>query len=570
MATSTVTRYHQGNERSSSHPCNSRPDVVQSSLTTTCPPSSFPDKFQDFFATLNEDTDDLSTMLEDKLIPRKTDNSEIKGGSRRWAKRTFQRRSSEIEVRLHRTSVSTNGQPDKMGIEAGPKSPTPSRRRSSSIAVARPTPDLHRFLQTEAGPWGHLSPSPRSPTRPTSALSPGATSSTSQHLSSSPTSPAGPGTISRTQRPDRQQHRGRTSSMPAVPRRPMLAETKRAGIAGCEDSEVEDGVEYYRLRSFSITANGVFNLGDSLKSRRSRSINSVTSSGTSCSSTRDARLLSSASQHSCIESEDAENSGRVATYKVGMLGAAGVGKTALTVQFTTSEYICAYDASLGDCQIFLNCTLNFDKITKNGQNVNAIYTQINGNFMSYHINFSKISYLCSIKNDEYGQKSVSVMIDGQEAELEIVDHPTSEMAVESFCATYNPDVYVVVYSVVDRQSFKVAEEILLYLWKSDYMTTHGVILVGNKVDLERKREVSALVGRRLANSCGCKFIETSSGLAHHVDELLVGILAQIKLNPQRNRDQVTRRRRSKHRRRILKHLLGFKRKTKSCENLFTL
>jgi len=74
----------------------------------------------------------------------------------------------------------------------------------------------------------------------------------------------------------------------------------------------------------------------------------------------------------------------------------------------------------------------------------------------------------------------------------------------------------------------------------------------------------------LANSCGCKFIETSSGLAHHVDELLVGILAQIKLNPQRSRDQATRRRRSKHRRRILKHLLGFKRKTKSCENLFVL
>ncbi|XP_057329998.1 GTP-binding protein RAD-like isoform X1 [Microplitis mediator] len=519
MATSTVTRYHQGNERSS-RPCNTRPNVVQSSLTTTCPPSSFPDKFQDFFATLNEDADDLSNMLEDKLIPRKTDNTETKGNSRRWTKRTFQRRSSEIEVRLHRTSVSTNGQSDRMGIETGPKSPTPSRRRSSSIAVARPTPDLHRFLQTEAGPWGHLSPSPRSPTRPTSALSPGGTSSTSQHLSPSPTSPAGPGTISRTQRTDRQQHRGRTSSMPAVPRhRPMLAETKRSGITGCEDGETEDGVEYYRLRSFSITANGVFNLGDSLKSRRSRSINSVTSSGTSCSSTRDARLLSSASQHSCIESEDAENSGQVATYKVGMLGAAGVGKTALTAQFTTSEYICAYDASL---------------------------------------------------DDEYGQKSVSVMIDGQEAELEIVDHPASEMAVESFCATYNPDVYVVVYSVVDRPSFKVAEEILLYLWESDYMATHGVILVGNKVDLERKREVTTLVGRRLANSCGCKFIETSSGLAHHVDELLVGILAQIKLNPQRDRDQVTRRRRSKHRRRILKHLLGFKRKTKSCENLFTL
>lgn len=33
--------------------------------------------------------------------------------------------------------------------------------------------------------------------------------------------------------------------------------------------------------------------------------------------------------------------------KVAMLGDAGVGKTALTHQFTTSDYICAYDLSLG-------------------------------------------------------------------------------------------------------------------------------------------------------------------------------------------------------------------------------
>ncbi|XP_011311442.1 uncharacterized protein [Fopius arisanus] len=498
----TVTRY-----------CRSQGDKDAVITSTNCPPSSFPDKFQDFFAALNEDTDDLPTMLEDKLIPRRTDSPDAKKNNTRWGKRAFQRRSSEIEVRLHGGGHSGVGQ--SHSITESSKSPTGSRRRSCSIAVARPTPDLHRFLQAEAGPWGHLSPSPRSPTR-NSILSPGAVSMT-PHLSPSPTSPSAPGTASRT-RQDRQQ-RGRTSSMPAVPRhRPMLADTKRGGIFG--DAEDEDDVEYYRLRSFSITANGVFNLGDSLKTRRSKSINSVTSSGTSCSSTRDARLLSSASQQSCIEADDnADNENKVTSYKVGMLGASGVGKTALTVQFTTSEYICAYDASL---------------------------------------------------DDEYGQKSVSVMIDGQETELEIIDHPASEMAVESFCATYNPDVYVVVYSVVDRRSLKTAEETLLYLWKGDYMATHGVILVGNKVDLERKREVPSMLGRRLANTCGCKFIETSSGLAHHVDELLVGVLAQIKLNPQRARDQVTRRRRSKQRRKILKHLLGFKRKTKSCENLFTL
>jgi GTPase SAR1 family protein len=66
------------------------------------------------------------------------------------------------------------------------------------------------------------------------------------------------------------------------------------------------------------------------------------------------------------------------------------------------------------------------------------------------------------------------------------------LQVETFCSTYNPDVYVVVYSVVDRRSLKFAEETLMHLWKSDYMATHGVILVGNKVDLQRKREVPAM------------------------------------------------------------------------------
>ncbi|KAL6428927.1 hypothetical protein ACFW04_008027 [Cataglyphis niger] len=508
MATSTVTDHHEIVEKVS-------PDLSECISMNVCPPSNFPDKFQDFFAALTEEGDDLPSMLENKLIPKKLDGTSVDAKNRRWSKRTVQRRSSEVEVRLHRTTLSGS---QGHSCTDGLKSPIPSRRRSSSIAVARPTPDLHRFLQAEAGPWGHLSPSARSPTR-TPALSPGAVSSSS-HLSAnaspsgpSPTSPSGSAAGIR----GSSQYRNRTSSMPAVPRhRPMLADTKRSNATGGEEGETEDGVEYYRLRSFSITANGVFNLGDSLKTRRSRSINSVTSS-TSCSSTRENRLLSSASQLSDMETGEEAGNERVTTYKVGMLGASEVGKTALTAQFTTSEYICAYDASL---------------------------------------------------DEEYGQKSVSVMLDGQETELEIIDHPAAEMSVETFCSTYNPDVYVVVYSVVDRRSFKAAEETLLYLWKSDYMATHGVILVGNKVDLERKREVPSVVGRRLANNCGCKFIETSSGLAHHVDELLVGILAQIKLNPQR--DQATRHRRSKHRRRILKHLLGFKRKTKSCENLFVL
>lgn len=47
-------------------------------------------------------------------------------------------------------------------------------------------------------------------------------------------------------------------------------------VASMPNTGVEE--EYYRLRHFSITGKGVVNRGDSLKSRRSRSNNSVASS----------------------------------------------------------------------------------------------------------------------------------------------------------------------------------------------------------------------------------------------------------------------------------------------------
>lgn len=60
---------------------------------------------------------------------------------------------------------------------------------------------------------------------------------------------------------------------------------------------------------------------------------------------------------------------------------------------------------------------------------------------------------------------------------------------EAFCSTYNIDIFVVVYSVVDRKSFKTAEKILHYLRDSEMLFTRGAILVGNKTDLERHRQV---------------------------------------------------------------------------------
>ncbi|XP_059223315.1 uncharacterized protein LOC106082102 [Stomoxys calcitrans] len=308
---------------------------------------------------------------------------------------------------------------------------------------------------------------------------------------------------------NKQRQRMRTSSMPAESRKPRLADTRRQAIH-CADLDLE----YYRLRSFSITSHGVCNLGDSLRSRRSRSINSVTSTGTS-NSGKD-RHNSNASRTSAdilFESDPkmanatsgsvggggvgvgagagtgpgtvGGGKAQIPVYKIAMLGASGVGKTTLTYQFTTSDYICAYDLSL---------------------------------------------------DDDYGQKTVSVLVDGIETDLEIIDHPACEMSTEAFCSTYNIDLFVVVYSVVDRNSFKQAEKILQYLKENEMLLTRGAILVGNKTDLERHREVNRQMGRKVAKEIACKFIETSSGLDHNVDELLVGIVAQVKLNPQRLRN----------------------------------
>ncbi|KAK9873726.1 hypothetical protein WA026_002083 [Henosepilachna vigintioctopunctata] len=65
---------------------------------------------------------------------------------------------------------------------------------------------------------------------------------------------------------------GRSSGRPNY----LCLPQQRSRVASMPNTGVEE--EYYRLRHFSITGKGIVNRGDSLKSRRSRSNNSVASS----------------------------------------------------------------------------------------------------------------------------------------------------------------------------------------------------------------------------------------------------------------------------------------------------
>ncbi|XP_033322933.1 uncharacterized protein LOC117218550 isoform X1 [Megalopta genalis] len=263
---------------------------------------------------------------------------------------------------------------------------------------------------------------------------------------------------------------------------------QRSRVASMPNTGVEE--EYYRQRHFSITAKGVVNRGDSLKSRRSRSNNSVASSNSStehltASYPGSARNSAAGSLASSRESSASQGP---TPYHVLMLGAPAVGKSSLVSQFMTSEYLHAYDTSI---------------------------------------------------DDESGEKTVSVLLAGEESELTFIDHTSTEMTPETCIATYEPHAYCVVYSTTDRASVRVAEAVLQTLWRSDHVSARAVILVGNKVDLERSRLVSTAEGKSMATSYDCKFIETSVMINHNVDELLVGLLTQIRLkleNPERARD----------------------------------
>ena len=128
--------------------------------------------------------------------------------------------------------------------------------------------------------------------------------------------------------------RPRTCSMPT------RNTIKKPGRLSHHALHLEVESELYTLRSFSTTAKGdVVNRGDSL---RSRSTNSVYSSGSEFCP------LSPSSRTSSSISHDSFGEGCAGPFRVAVLGASGVGKTAITQQFMTSEYLGGFDTSIGE------------------------------------------------------------------------------------------------------------------------------------------------------------------------------------------------------------------------------
>ncbi|XP_076470171.1 GTP-binding protein RAD-like [Babylonia areolata] len=237
-----------------------------------------------------------------------------------------------------------------------------------------------------------------------------------------------------------------------------------ANSRGSKDEGDAGGGGLCRVRSFKTTSKGLVNRGDSFK----RSTHSLASNHSRGSNDKGLAV-----------SEEPKPLSKNATptpthYKVLMMGSTGSGKSALTRQFMTSEYKGTYENSSPDVEP--------DKTT------------------------------------------VPVLLDGEESTLEFYDEEQHPDVDKEGIAI---DAFVVVFSVTDSESYNEAVKTVRRL-RVESGTSRTVILVANKIDLARLRRVTKRDATKLATKYDCRYTETSAALNHHVDELLVGILSQIR------------------------------------------
>lgn len=257
------------------------------------------------------------------------------------------------------------------------------------------------------------------------------------------------------------------------------------------------------VRTFTTTAKGVINAGDIV---RKTSVNSLMSSGSAVPWEAQERRKSA--EHTSSDSQSRERAGSEAStdsnssipdavpaapsrpapaaklvtntpsnpsyFRIVLQGDEGVGKTSLCRQFSSSEYMGTYNNNVSNDGDFTETTV------------------------------------------------VPILLDGEESIMEFID------GVDAYqLDDVNVDAYIVVYSIVDMASFRVARDLARQL-RVNLGTDRAIVLVGNKSDLVRKRQVKIEEAKQVATTYDCKYIETSAALNHQVDHLVVGTLTQIR------------------------------------------
>uniref|UniRef100_A0A665X128 RAS (RAD and GEM)-like GTP binding 2 n=1 Tax=Echeneis naucrates TaxID=173247 RepID=A0A665X128_ECHNA len=119
-----------------------------------------------------------------------------------------------------------------------------------------------------------------------------------------------------------------------------------------------------------------------------------------------------------------------------------------------------------------------------------------------------------------GKSSLALSLAGQSDRSLSIDSETQACGngLDWDLSTLQSDVCILVFSVTDRRSFHRTAQLRLLLRESKPHTP--IILVGNKSDLVRSREISSEEAQSSAMMFDCLYLELSASLDHGTNELL--------------------------------------------------
>uniref|UniRef100_A0A3B4AC86 small monomeric GTPase n=1 Tax=Periophthalmus magnuspinnatus TaxID=409849 RepID=A0A3B4AC86_9GOBI len=165
----------------------------------------------------------------------------------------------------------------------------------------------------------------------------------------------------------------------------------------------------------------------------------------------------------------------LALHKVIMVGSGGVGKSALTLQFMYDEFVEDYEPT---------------------------------------------------KADSYRKK---VVLDGEEVQIDILDTAGQEdYAAIRDNYFRSGEGFLLVFSITEHESFTATAEFREQILRVKEEDLVPLLVVGNKSDLEERRQVSLEEASSRAQEWGVPYVETSAKTRANVDKVFFDLMREVR------------------------------------------
>jgi len=122
----------------------------------------------------------------------------------------------------------------------------------------------------------------------------------------------------------------------------------------------------------------------------------------------------------------------------------------------------------------------------------------------------------------------TLKVSDEEYQLQLIDTAgQDELSIVPQNYSMNIDGYILVYSLTSTKSFEIVERIHSMLEDKIGSAIFPVILVANKSDLTRSRQVSEEAGQRLAEKWKGTYIETSAKSKENTARIFTTLLSSV-------------------------------------------